>query len=89
METRTLTSHVPVPLADKIDHYAKQLERSKNWIVKQALNDWVLQEEERHRLTLEALDDVDHGQIISDLDVKAWANSLSSDTPLTLPTHEN
>ena len=54
METRTLTAHVPVPLADKIDGMAQRLERSKNWIVKQALQDWVLQEEERYRMTLEA-----------------------------------
>ena len=85
METRTLTSHVPVPLADKVDHYAKQLERSRNWIVKQALSNWVLQEEERHRLTMEALDDVDHGRVISHQDVKAWADSLSTDSPLVPP----
>ena len=89
METRTLTSHVPVLLADKIDQYAKQLERSKNWIVKQALSDWVLQEEERQRLTFEALDDVDHGRVISQKDVQAWANSLSTDKPLLPPTHGN
>ena len=89
METRTLTSHVPVPLADKIDHYAKQLERSKNWIVKQALSNWVLQEEERYKITLEALDDVDNGRVISHQDVKAWANSLSTDAPLKPPTYED
>jgi len=85
METRTLTSHVPIPLADKIDHYAAQLERSRNWIVKQALSNWVLQEEERHRLTIEALDDVDRGRVISHQDVKAWAESLSTDSPSAPP----
>ena len=42
---------------------AERLERSKNWIVKQALTAWVEQEEERNRLTREALDDVDAGRV--------------------------
>jgi len=85
MDTRTLTAHVPVPLADKIDGLAQRLERSKNWIVKQALQDWVLQEEERYRMTLEALDDVDNGRLISHDAVMAWAESLSTDKPLSVP----
>ena len=89
MDTRTLTAHVPVPLADKIDGLAQRLERSKNWIVKQALQDWVLQEEERYRMTLEALDDVDNGRLISHQAITAWAESLSTDQPLPVPTDES
>ena len=89
METRTLTAHVPVPLADKIDGMAQRLERSKNWIVKQALQDWVLQEEERYRMTLEALDDVDNGRLIDHDAVTAWADSLSTDKPLPAPVYED
>ncbi len=89
MDTRTLTAHVPVPLADKIDGLAQRLERSKNWIVKQALQDWVLQEEERYRMTLEALDDVDNGRLISHQAITAWADSLSTDQPLPVPADES
>jgi predicted transcriptional regulator len=59
METKVLTAHVPLPLADKIEKMAGRLDRSRGWVVKQALTAWVEQEEERHRLTLEALADVD------------------------------
>ena len=78
METKVLTAHVPLPLANKIDKLAERLERSRGWIVKQALSAWVDQEEERHRLTLEALADVDAGRVIDHQAVQAWADSLGT-----------
>jgi predicted transcriptional regulator len=85
METRVITAHVPLPLADKVDQMAARLERPRGWIVKQALSAWVEQEEERRRLTLEALADVDHGRVVDHQSVKAWAESLGTDTPLPAP----
>ncbi len=85
MDTTVLTARVPRPLADKVDELASRLERSRGWIVKQALTAWVEQEEERHRLTLEALVDVDEGRVINHQAVQAWADSLDTDTPLPAP----
>ncbi|RVM93518.1 CopG family ribbon-helix-helix protein [Sinorhizobium meliloti] len=85
METKVLTAHVPLPLAEKVDQIAARLERSRGWIVKQALTAWVDQEEERRRLTLEGLADVGAGSVIDDHAVQAWADSLDSDEPLPLP----
>jgi predicted transcriptional regulator len=85
MNTKVLTAHVPLPLAEKIDQIAARMERSRGWIVKQALGDWISQEEERRRLTLEALADVDAGLVIDHQSVQAWANSLGTDTPLPVP----
>ena len=84
-KTRSVTAHVPVDLAVRVDEIAERLERSKNWIVKQALCDWLDQEEERSRLTREALADVDAGRVIDHQAVQAWADSLSTDTPLPVP----
>ena len=53
--------------------------------MKQALAAWVDQEEERHRMTLEALGDVDAGRVIDHRVVQVWADSLTSETPLPLP----
>jgi predicted transcriptional regulator len=53
--------------------------------MKQALSAWVAQEEERDRLTQEALADVDMGCVIDHQAVQAWANSLSSEKPLPAP----
>ncbi|PIU17245.1 MAG: CopG family transcriptional regulator [Gallionellales bacterium CG08_land_8_20_14_0_20_59_87] len=85
MTTKVLTAHVPLQLAEKIDQMAVRLERSRGWIMKQALTAWIDQEEERRRLTLEALSDVDGGLVIDHQSVQAWAESLDSETPLPAP----
>ena len=83
--TKVLTAHVPIPLADKIDQMATRLERSRGWIMKQALSAWIDQEEERSRLTREALADVDVGNVIDHQAVQAWANSLDTENPMPVP----
>jgi len=85
MTTKVLTAHVPLPLADKVDQLASRLERSRGWIIKQALSAWIDQEEERQRLTLEALADVDEGRIIDHDVVQEWAESLNTENPLPAP----
>ena len=85
MITKVLTAHVPLNLAEKVDRIAARMERSRGWVVKQALGAGVEQEEERRSLTLEALADVDSGCVIDHQAVQAWANSLGTETPLTVP----
>ncbi len=84
-ETKVLTAHVPLPLAEKVDQLANRLERSRGWIIKQALAAWVAQEEEQDRLTREALADVEAGRVIDHQAVQAWAESLATEHPLPLP----
>jgi len=83
--TKVLTAHVPYPLAEKVDQMAARLERSRGWIMKQALSAWLDQEEERNRLTREALADVEAGRTIDHQAVQAWAESLGTDQPLPVP----
>jgi predicted transcriptional regulator len=85
MDTKVITAHVPLPLAEKVDQLAARLERPRGWIVKQALVAWVDQEEERRRLTLEALADVDAGRVVDHQAVQAWADSLDKEKPLSAP----
>lgn len=84
-ETKVLTAHIPLPLANKVDQMAARFDRSRGWIMRQALSAWIDQEEERSRLTLEALADVDAGRILDHQAVQAWADSLSAATPLPVP----
>jgi predicted transcriptional regulator len=84
-QTKTVTAHIPIPLAEKVERIAARLERSRGWVVKQALIAWTEQEEERSRLTHEALADVDAGHVIDHQAVQAWADSLDTDTPLPVP----
>jgi predicted transcriptional regulator len=85
METKVVTAHIPSLLAEKVDALAIRLERSRGWIMKQALTAWIDQEEERSRLTREGLADVDRGHLIDHQAVQAWADSLGSDSPLPTP----
>jgi predicted transcriptional regulator len=64
---------------------AARLERSRGWIMKQALSSWIVQEEERDRLTHEALADVDAGRVIDHQAVQAWTDSLGTEEPLPVP----
>lgn len=84
-ETKVLTAHVPLGLAEKVEAMAARLERSRGWVMKQALAAWVDQEEERHRMTLEALQDVDSGRVVDHQAIQAWADSLGTDKPLPSP----
>jgi predicted transcriptional regulator len=85
MDTRVVTAHLPVELAEQVDAYAERLERSRGWIVKQALADWIEWEEEKHRRTLEGLADVDAGRVISHEAMMEWIDSLDTDNPLPPP----
>ncbi|WP_373499688.1 CopG family ribbon-helix-helix protein [Desulfococcus sp.] len=84
-KTKVFTAHIPLPLAEKVDQVATRLDRSRGWIMKQALSAWIDQEEERSRLTREALAEVDAGHTIDHSSVEAWAESLGTDTPLPVP----
>ena len=66
--------------------FTDRLERTRGWIMKQALSSWIEQQEERNRLTQEALADVDAHRVIDHQAVLAWADSLGSDQPLALPS---
>lgn len=87
-ETKVVTAHLPLELASRIDEAAAQLDRSRGWIIKEALSDWLAWEDEKHRRTLEGLADVDAGRTVSDERVRAWVDSLSTDSPLPLPRAE-
>ncbi|MHB1111183.1 MAG: CopG family ribbon-helix-helix protein [Devosia sp.] len=85
METKVVTAHLPLELAERVDEYAARFERSRGWIVKQALAAWIDGEEEKYRLTLEGLADIDAGRVIDDDKVREWIGSLDTDNPLPTP----
>jgi predicted transcriptional regulator len=76
METRVVTTHLPVELARQLDDLAARLDRPKGWVVKEAIASYVALEEKRDRLTLEALADVDAGRTLDHAEVEAWAAGL-------------
>jgi predicted transcriptional regulator len=72
METRVVTSHLPADLAKKLDGLAERLERPRGWIVKEAIASYVALEEDRRRMTLEALADVMAGRTHEHAKIEAW-----------------
>ena len=83
--TKVFTAHIPLSLADRIDQMAEQLEHTRAWVIKQALANWIAEEEARDRLTQDAMLSVEEGRVVSHGRVLAWADSLDSETPQLLP----
>lgn len=83
--TRVFTAHMPLALADRIDQMAEKLERPRAWVIKQALANWIAEEEARDRLTQEAMLSVEEGRVVSHGRVLAWADSLDDENPQPLP----
>lgn len=75
METRVISAHVPVDMAQQLDEAAIRMDRPKGWIVKQAIASWLELEEKRYQMTLEGLADVDAGRVISHEDMVSWART--------------
>lgn len=61
---RVVTANLPDELVQRMDDIAARLDRSKSWIIRQAVAEWLADEERRHELTLEALKSVDEGRTI-------------------------
>ncbi|MFV1980914.1 MAG: CopG family ribbon-helix-helix protein [Rhodothermia bacterium] len=76
-----MTAHISLALAEQLDEVAARLERSRGWIMKRALADWVKTEDERYRLTLDALVQVDSDQVVDHATVQEWVDNLGSDEP--------
>lgn len=76
MNSRVVTAHIPLDLAEQVDMLAARLDRPKGWIVRQALASWVELEAKRHQLTLEGLADVDSGRVVDHASIVAWAKNL-------------
>lgn len=84
-ETQELSARVPQALADKVDQLALRIDRPRAWIIERALSAWVQQEERMHEQTLDALADVEAGFVVDHEEVRAWAESLGTDGPRSVP----
>jgi len=65
-------------LESPLEDLAKKLHRSKNWLINQAVKEFVERgslEERRWVETMQALDSVEQGKIIGSKEVHGWLNS--------------
>lgn len=61
---RVVTAKLPGELVALLDVVAARSDRSKSWILRQALGRWLAEEQRRYELTLEALEEVEAGKTI-------------------------
>lgn len=79
-----LSEDVEVPL----EQLAKKLDRSKNYLVNQAIKEFVLRqsmEELRWADTVEALGSVKAARLVDSKEVSEWLKSWGSDSPKPPP----
>jgi predicted transcriptional regulator len=62
---RVITAKLPDDLVNRLDEAAERIDRSKSWIVREAVGEWLAEEQRRYEMTLEALAEVDHGRTVS------------------------
>jgi len=80
-----LSKDIEIPL----EQLAQKLDRSKNYLVNQAIKEFVLRqsmEELRWSDTIEALESVKAGRLVESSEVSDWLKSWGNDTPKPTPT---
>ncbi len=70
-DRRVVTANLPEELVARMDEVADRIDRTKSWIVRAAVTEWLAEEQRRYELTLEALKDVDEGRTMSHEEVLA------------------
>ena len=74
----TLTAHVTDQLIKEIDFVSKRLDRSRAWVVKEAVREYLersAEDQKRWDETLEAIEAADRGEILPADGVLAWVDT--------------
>ena len=74
----TTTIRLPADQEETLEQLAQQLQRSKSWIINQALTDYVAKqklEQTRWNQTLEAMESAAQGKVMEADEVHSWLES--------------
>ncbi|EHT0361541.1 ribbon-helix-helix protein, CopG family [Salmonella enterica] len=71
-----MSAQIPVELALAVENLAVELDRSKSWVIKEALLSMLVERERRHQSIQAGLADVDAGRVVSHSDMVDFANRL-------------
>ena len=80
-----LNSDIEAPL----ENLAQRLDRSKNYLINQAIKEFVARqamEDSRWEDTLKALDSVKKGKVINESEVISWLKTWGTDSESSPPT---
>ncbi|MGC1070244.1 CopG family ribbon-helix-helix protein [Pantoea agglomerans] len=73
---QTISAQIPTDLANAVENLAVELDRSKSWIIKEALTIMLAERERRHQSIQAGLADVDAGRVVSHSDLVEFGNRL-------------
>ena len=76
---RVVTAKLPDDLVLRMDEIADRIDRSKSWIVRQAVTEWLSEEQRRYELTLEALKSVDEGRTLTQEEIEKHFSKRRND----------
>ncbi|QGU13181.1 MULTISPECIES: CopG family ribbon-helix-helix protein [Leclercia] len=76
---QTISAQIPVELALAIEKLAQELDRSKSWIIKEALTFMLAERERRHNDIVRGLADVDAGRVVSHSEILDFAARLKKE----------
>ena len=75
-DKQTIIAQIQVELALAVENLAVELDRSKSWVIKEALLSMLAERERRHQSIQAGLADVDAGRVVSHSDMVDFANRL-------------
>lgn len=73
---QTISAQLPVELVQAVEELAKEMDRSKSWIIKEALTSMIEARKQRNQMIQAGLDDVDAGRVISHDEMIDFAKRL-------------
>ena len=79
---------MPDELMSQLEETAEKLQRSKGWVINDAVKDYLAREKrkaERLVQTREALEDIDMGRVVNGQEVMNWLDSWGSDMEKSPP----
>jgi len=79
---------MPDELCQRLDNLGEQEQRSRGWLIKDAVSEYLERKERKARMlkeTREAMKDVEAGRLLDGGEVMAWVESWGSDNELEPP----
>ena len=76
---QTISAQIPIELAQAVERMAEELDRSKSWIIKEALTSMLAERERRHQEIMKGLADVKTGRIVRHSEIMDFAATLKKE----------
>ena len=85
---RVTTVRLQADTEQHLEALAHKLQRSKGWVINQALNEYIekqQQEQDRWKQTLEAMESATQGKVVASDEVHEWLNGWGTEKEQDAP----